>query len=322
MKPLMSVLVVGGGRHAEALAGHNAPFRRFRIARWAAAGSTDADRAAALADRMGVAFSSDWAAVVGDTSLRVVLVLSEDPHRHRVVAEALAAGKAVLCPGPVARPGELADCMTGLRRSRGLLQVPGELRYAPGARAALECIADGEAGTLHSIYIAARTAGRPDDGESSTVIDRLGWDVIDFLLHAADGPVARVHTQAGRLFGSGSGADTAVVIIRFESGLIATAELSECLPAVFPAAPADVEIEVVGTRRAIHVEPYQTAVRVYGAAGPSLHPWADPPVLGMVDDLLDVVEAETAPAGGEAAVLRIAELLHTVDESVRGRASA
>lgn len=319
MKPFVPVAVVGGGRHAVALADHAAPFRRFRVARWVPVGDgAEGGRAAALADRLGVPFSNDWAGTVRDASLPAVLVLSEDTRRQGVVVEALAAGKAVLCPGPIASaPAEVAECTAALRRSRGALLAPGELRYAPGVRTALESIAAGEAGTLHSIYVAARAAPPKHAHPSETVADRLGWDVFDAVLAADKSPLARIQAHAGRLFGGGSGADTAVVIARFESGLIATVELSECLPLAVPAAPAEIEIEIVGSRRAIHLEPFHTAVRVYGGSTVSLHPWVDPPVLAMVDDLLDILDEQSAQPGG-AAIQQVTDVMRAVDQAIRG----
>jgi predicted dehydrogenase len=307
--PLVPVAVVGGGRHAGALADHRAPFRRFRIAGWAPAGdAAEAERAASLADRLGVPFVRDAGEVVRDGAIRAVLVLTDDAGRDRIAAEALAAGKAVLSPGrtasaPNGGPVHLA---------------PGELRYAPGVRAALQGIARGEAGSLHSMYVAVR-APRTHGGGARGVVDRWGWDVCEVLVHAAGGGgIARVQATAARLFGGAPGAvDTVVALVRFESGLIATVEISECLPASAPAAPADVEIEAVGTRRAIHIRPYQTAVRVYGPAALSLHPWVDPPVLGMVDDLLDAIDG-TGARPDAAVVQRVAALSRRVDEAVRG----
>ena len=284
MTPLIPVGVVGGGEHAAALVDHGAPLPEVRIARWAA-GDDPADRAAssALAERAGVPLSTDWEAVVRDPALRGMLVLTRDRARHAIVAAGLAAGKAVVCPAPAAERADEADRLDeGRRRGGGVLLTAGALRHTPGGRTALRAVADARLGMLQTVYVAARLPRLELSPDAESVLDRLGWDVVDFLVAASDRPAVRVQALGAALFDGGREPDTAVLLIRFGGDVVATVELSRCLPGSLPVSVADVEIELAGTVRAIHLDPYRPAVRVHRDGGATWHAWINAPIRAMV----------------------------------------
>ena len=291
MKPTIDAGVIGGSHYARALADHRAPLPRLRIARWSPSpGGGDQAAAASLARRAAVGFVSDWQEVVQEPAIKAVFVLGDGREITLAVESALGAGKAVLCPAPAARTApELDRAAEVIRRGHGLLLSPGAIRHTHAGKYALEAAAGGSLGHLHSVYAAARTAAR-DVGNGRGVLDEMGWDLFDFVLGLTNAPVRRLHA-AGASFERTGGKDVAALTVRFEDELIATVELARCLPPGIAAQDQpEVEIEMIAAGRALRIEPYRSAVRVYRADGSSLRPWLDAPVVSMVQDLAEAID--------------------------------
>lgn len=296
MTPPVPVGVIGAGRFASPLADYEAPLRGARLARWAPSpNGTDRSRAVTYAERTGAGFTADWNALAGDPSLPAVLVVCDEPGRMTAVEAALLAGKLVCCPVPLAtRSAELERLSAALSRG-GALMSAGALRHTPAGKRALRIAAAGELGALHSVYAAVRFPWGQPAQRGQDILDAAGWEVFDFLLSLTPAPVRRVHVHAGALFGSRPN-DTAVLTIRFADDVIATIEMSRCLPPAVPTtASGDVEVELIGARQAIRIAPGATAVRVFGE-GTALCPWVEEPVISMVEELAALTAGETPRA--------------------------
>ncbi len=284
--------VIGANRHASALADYEAPLRGARIARWAPSPcGRDRPGAAAHAERTGAGFAPEWEAVAGDPSIPAVLVASDDPARLTAVEAALLAGKTVCCPVPAATQSTELDRLAAALSRGGALLSAGTLRHTPAGKHALRIVAQGELGILHSVYAAVRFSWVQPAERGQTILEETGWEIFDFLLSLTPAPVRRVHAHTEALFGSRLD-DTAVLTIRFEDDVIATIELSRCLPPSIPAAPpGDVEVEVIGSRQAVRVVPGATALQIFSTRTTRC-PWVDDPVISMVEELV------TLAAGG------------------------
>lgn len=322
----VSIGIVGGGRHAVALGDHHAPLPGVRIARWAASpGAADLSMIRELAVRLEAPFARDWEALARDPDLRAVLILGESGGAAMAAEAALGAGKIVFCAAPAAIRAEEANRLAGAAAGgRGVLLAGGTVRHSPAGREALRLIAGGDLGPLHSLFASVRLpAGGNGDRPGSAhrpVLEDAAWDLLDFIVAATAAVPSRVHAHVDTLFGTGA-ADTAVGVIRFDNDLIATVELARCLPPSVPAsADGEVEIEVIGGRQAIRLQPSATAVSVYGR-GATLRPWLDAPVISMVETLAAAAGtdagADRVRADGVATVRRTVELM----EAIRAAAS-
>ena len=119
------------------------------------------------------------------------------------------------------------------------------------------------------------------------VAEQHGWPLLDFILTAVPAPPVRVYPTLAHLFEPGPHADTAVILLRFEDQLVATIELSRCLPPSMPVPLAgEVEIEAIGACEVMRIEPYNTSVRVYGDSEVTMRPWVDGAVLRILPQLV------------------------------------
>jgi len=207
------------------------------------------------------------------------------------VEAALLAGKIVCCPVPAATQSTELDRLAAALSRGGALLSAGTLRHTPAGKHALRIVAQGELGVLHSVYATVRSPWGDPAERGQTILEETGWEIFDFLLSLTPAPVRRVHAHTGALFGSRPD-DTAVLTVRFEDDVIATIELSRCLPPAIPAAPpGDVEVEVIGSRQAVRVVPGATALQIFSTRTTRC-PWVDDPVISMVEELV------TLAAGG------------------------
>jgi predicted dehydrogenase len=312
----LAVGIVGAGRHAAALADHQAPLGDVRIACWAASpGAADLSVIRELATRIEAPFARDWEALVRDPELRAVLVLSETAGASVAAEAALGAGKTVFCAVPAAtRPEEVNRLAGAAAGGRGALLVGGTIRHSPAGREALRLIRAGELGALHSLFASVRlpAGGNGDRSPSGhrPVLEEA-WDLLDFIVAAVGSQPSRVHAHADTLFGAGA-PDTAVCIIRFDSDLIATIEVARCLPPSIPAAgDGEVEIEVIGGLEAVRLQPGSTAVSVYGRST-ALRPWLDAPVISMLEVLAAAAGGGVRDADGIADVRRTVGLMEAI----------
>lgn len=314
----IAVGVVGANRRARALTQHFAPFRGIRLSRWAASpGAQDESHACALARDARVQFTPNWEAIAQDPALTAVLILSDVPEKTAAVTACLSAGKVVFCPPPVAvKSADLDLISTAQQRGGGLFLSSGEISHTPAGGRALQLITNGELGTLHSIYAAIRLP-RGNTSIAQGVIFELGWEVLDFLLASLSAPVRQVYAVGGHLFESGPEEDTAITILRFEDNVIATVELSRCLPLAIPSAGlGEVEIEAIGSRQVVRIEPYNTSVRVYGDHYASIRPWIDNPMISMMDELVAAVDGKLPRVDSLAKQRRASALMDAIRASL------
>lgn len=121
--------------------------------RVAAIGSRSADRAAALATRLGADSSyGSYEEMVADPEVRAVYVATPHAHHRHVVELALAAGKAVLCEKPLAASLADAEAMVAAARAADVFLMEAMwMRFNPLVRRVVELVEGGEIGELRSV---------------------------------------------------------------------------------------------------------------------------------------------------------------------------
>jgi myo-inositol 2-dehydrogenase / D-chiro-inositol 1-dehydrogenase len=267
-KPV-TVGLIGTGRigssHAKILA------RRVPGAELVAVADARPEAARALADELGVEAHPDPAALIADPRIEAVVIAAATPAHVELVVSAAEAGKAVFCEKPMALTIAEADrAVAAAERARVPLQVGFNRRFAPDFVAAHDAVVSGTIGTPHQLRSITRDPGlaNPAAVPPWTIFLLTLIHDFDLLLWMNSGtrPV-EVHAVADALvapdFKDAGLLDTAIVVIRFANGSMATAEAS------FSAAFGyDVRAEIFGSAGMVMAgDQRRTALRTYTAEG-------------------------------------------------------
>ena len=209
--------------------------------------------------------------LVDDPQVQAVLLASPAATHAALVIACAQAGKAVFCEKPMAlRLTEADEAIAAAEKAGIPLQVGFNRRFAADFAAAREVVASGGIGTPQLLRSVIRDPGLADPGAVrpwtifyETLIhdfDALLWlnpgaQPVD-VYAVADALVAPEFKAAGLL-------DTAVVVVRFDNGAIATAEAS------FSAAYGyDIRGEVFGSAGMVTAgDTRQTAMRYWNSDG-------------------------------------------------------
>ncbi len=322
--------VVGADERTAALGvrlGASSPFKEgpVKLHGWAA--GAQAEAAEAQAHAAGVTFLSDWRAVLQDSRVDAVFVGGLYAGRAEVVREALVAGKAVMCPLPMALSLPELESIAEVSQGRVLI-TPTDLSYTIAGKKLLAEVTSGNLGRLHSIFCALRERAGAREG----VFEDLGCEVVDFILQCARTPLVRAQAFGGRLFGPGAGPagrdagcsvgegrdDAVVFMLRFEGDVIASGEVARSLTADSPS-PREADIDVAGTVSAVRAEPYKYTTNVWSQDGWawSQHLWHTHPVTEMLEVLWKAL-ADGRPE--QDVIERSRRLISVMDELRRSMA--
>jgi predicted dehydrogenase len=209
----------------------------------------DADHhvARAAGERFGVAWSTDYAALVGDPGIDAMIVATPTALHGRMVAAAATAGKHVLCEKPIAGGLEEAvDVLDVVARAGVKLQVGFHRRFDPDWEAMAQRIAGGEIGEaiLYRASLRDRCPPSPEYLRASAGIFR---DMAIHELDAARWLIGEVEEAAA--YGANSAElpngelGTALVVLRFAGGALGALDASRVAGYGY-----EDSAEVVGTR--------------------------------------------------------------------------
>ena len=261
-----------GAFHGESLA--------WRVPGARLAGVADPAPGAAegLAARLGCArATTDPTELLADPSVQAVVIAAPARFHADLVEAAAGAGKAVFCEKPMALTLADADRAVAAAEAAGVpLQIGFNRRFDAGFRAAHDLVAAGRVGTPQLLRSLTRDPGIPDPGRvppSGIFLETLIHD-FDTLRHLNPGaePV-EVYAVTDALaypdYKDQGLQDTAVVVIRFDNGAMATAEAS--FNAVYG---YDVRGEVFGSAGMVTAgDPRRTTMAHYGAEGVAADTW-------------------------------------------------
>jgi myo-inositol 2-dehydrogenase / D-chiro-inositol 1-dehydrogenase len=215
-----------GASHAEILA------RRVPGARLVTVADAVPAAASALAQRLDVAADPDPHTLIDRDDVEAVVIAASTPAHADLIVSAAGAGKAVFCEKPMALTLADADRAIAAADAAGVqLQVGFNRRFAPDFAAARQAVVDGQIGTPQLMRSLTRDPGLANPGAVPPWTIFLLTLIHDFdtllwmnpgsgpveVYAAADALVAPDFKEAGLL-------DTAVVVIRFDNGALATAE--------------------------------------------------------------------------------------------------
>lgn len=230
--------VIGAGRIGQVHASNIA--RRVEGATLMGVADVRVDAATALASRYGAALASDdYRDLLADPSVEAVIVASATDTHGEVVRAAAAAGRHVFCEKPIDTTLAAIDAsLEAVTRSGVLFQVGFNRRFDPSFRRMRRLVASGEAGTPHLVRITSRDPQPPPAGyftgdlgifPDMTIHD---FDLARYLVGAGpDGDeVVEVYATAASLVAPADGGngepDTAVSVLRFATGAVATIDNS------------------------------------------------------------------------------------------------
>ena len=242
------VALIGAGRigssHAELLA------RRVAGADLMVVSDPRPAASQALAEQLGVRAETDTAALFADPTVEAIVITATSSAHADLIVAAAESGKAVFCEKPMSMNLADADRALAAVESAGVpLQVGFNRRFDAGFAAAHAVVADDGIGTPQLLRSLTRDPELADPGAVPPWTVFLLTLIHDFdtllwlnpgaeptqVFAVADALVAPDFKASGLL-------DTAVVLIQFDNGAIATAEAS------FSAAYGyDVRAEVFGS---------------------------------------------------------------------------
>jgi myo-inositol 2-dehydrogenase/D-chiro-inositol 1-dehydrogenase len=218
-----------GAFHGETLA------RRVHGARLVAVADPAPGAADKLASSLGAPLATkDPAELLADPAVQAVVIAAPARFHADLVEAAAGAGKAVFCVKRMAQTLADADRAVAAARSAGVpLQVGFNRRFDRGFRAAHDLVAAGGLGTPQLLRSLTRDPGIPDPGRvapSTIFLETLihDFDTLRFLNPTAGAVDVYAVTDALAYpdFKDQGLEDTAVVLVRFDNGAIATAEAS------------------------------------------------------------------------------------------------
>jgi myo-inositol 2-dehydrogenase/D-chiro-inositol 1-dehydrogenase len=240
-----------GRRHAQTLA------LRIPQAELALISDASSDAARAVAEAVRVEnWTTDPYAVIGDESIKAIVIASStDTHSPFIIAAARA-GKDIFCEKPIALDLESTDAALDAVEQAGVrLQIGFQRRFDKGLRQAKQMIGEGAIGKVEAI----RDTMRDPAPVSRDYIATSGGLYRDMVIHNFDNVRWLVGSEATEIFAMGAALidpmfeefndiDTSVVSIRFDNGAIGTIDNSRRSGFGY-----DVRTEIFGSQGAIFV---------------------------------------------------------------------
>lgn len=190
----------------------------------------DLERASRLAGETGAVADSSAQVALDDGAVDAVIVASSTSAHEEHVLACVDAGKPFICEKPVSDnlPGSVA-CVEAAGRSGVVAAMGLNRRLDADMRALSERIRGGEIGAVESLHVVSRSASPPAPESvpfSGGMIREKGAHFYDLACWFAGAEPVEVYATGGCLIdprlGDQGDVDTAALVVRFESGAIAT----------------------------------------------------------------------------------------------------
>jgi myo-inositol 2-dehydrogenase/D-chiro-inositol 1-dehydrogenase len=249
----VNIGVIGAGRigkvHAENLVTRVPGARVLAIA--------DVARAAAeeTAARWGIPdVSADYRTILDNPNIQAVVICSATDTHAQMIAEAARAGKHIFCEKPIALDlSNIDEALAAVEQAGVKLQIGFNRRFDPNYARVRQAVVNGEIGQPQLMHIISRDPAPPP----IEYVKVSGGIFFDMTIHDFDmarfltgSDVVEVYASGGVMVDPAIGAagdiDTALVVLKFASGVIGTIDNSR--KAVYG---YDQRVEVFGSGGAI-----------------------------------------------------------------------
>lgn len=285
----------------------------------------DRDRAQAVAEPLGVPWFTEVAELLDNCAFSAASVAVPEHYRHQVAIPLARAGKHLLLEKPLAPSLEETDRLISDIESTGVLtMVNFILRFDPRYTEAHQAACSGRLGDIHTIFVRRRGSvlGAEIYGVWTDLLISTGIHDLDIMAWLADAPVSRVYAETiSRRSAAHGHDDAAMVLVRFENGVIGSLETSWVLPPSIPA-PLDASLHVVGTGGGVFVDGSNHGLALVDTDGmslPDLTHWpltrgrVSGDLAASVDHFIRSVRAETPPE----VTLAKARLAHAIVDAAK-----
>jgi predicted dehydrogenase len=321
----IGICVVGAGFWATNM--HLPAFGMIEGARVVSVVAATERSAKSAAAKFGVErWSTDLAAAIAEPDVDIVDIVAPPFLHAEAVRLAARAGKNAICIKPLGRSVEEAEAMLAeVERAGTRLFYAENVPFIPAVQEAKRLVDAGHIGKVFRVK-ASEGIGEPHSDWFFDVEQSGGGAVLDMAVHSiefcrffADSAVATVSAETGTFVWADRTAaeDTAVLTLRFDSGVIGLCEDSWSLTGAM-----DSRFEIIGTEGRILVDNlFRQPLQVISNTGSTLAPagWSFPlPIPGLIADghldmLTHFIDAHRtgAPSQSEGAVgldvLRVVE---------------
>ena len=248
-----------GATHARNLGGRIPGAELVRVV------DLDAARAAAFADELGVAWSTDYEALLEDPGVEAVVIATPTALHAEMIERAARAGKHVFTEKPVALTRESALSALAAAREAGIaLQVGFHRRFDPDWREAKRRIDAGELGEPYLFRSSLRDAAADADadfrgGFGTLLMDASihDFDTARWLVGEVDEVTALGASLSSPAYAEAGDMDTAAVLLRFASGALGLVDASRVAGYGFESSTELVGAKAtarIGSGRATHLD--------------------------------------------------------------------
>jgi myo-inositol 2-dehydrogenase/D-chiro-inositol 1-dehydrogenase len=251
-------------------------------------------------DKLGdVTFTNDVSRIFSDKEVKAVLICSSTDTHVKYIIEAAKAKKHIFCEKPVDHDiGKILDAKKAVEENGVKFQIGFNRRFDHNFKKVKQLIDDGQVGNIYFINITSRDPDAPP----VSYVKVSGGMFMDMTIHDFDmarflcgSEVKEVYAK-GAVFvnpeiGAAGDIDSAVIILTFENGAIAT--INNCRKAVYG---YDQRVEVFGSKGKVEIanDTPSTAVISNGEGIISekpLHFFMDRYTQSYVDEIKDFIDA-------------------------------
>ena len=239
-----------GSLHARVYADHP-------LAELAGVVDSNPETASAVAESLRVPWFVEVSELLEACDFEAASVAVPEHSRYQVAMPLARAGKHLLLEKPLAPTlAETDRLITGIGRAGVLATVNFILRFDPRYTEAKQAVASGRLGDVHTIFARRRasSASAQAYGAWTDLLIGAGIHDLDVMVWLAESPVARVYAETISSRSAPYGHDdAAMVLVRFENGIIGSLETSWVLPPSIPGT-LDASLHVVGAAGGVFID--------------------------------------------------------------------